>query len=506
MEERQCRWNWATYFVVEYRRYVDLTVTGIMYYDTPTFLIAVVVLVVFLIPGIYGLRPQQQYGITKLKRTTTLVAHRYPIACTARQRQHDRGHATPFQLSLSLDDENDSSFVDDLLIPKKHPAIMSRRRWLQQRLSLSSSILFLPTPATAVTPTQQQPKPLTAQNFDSEELRRISIFEKTSPSVVFIDTFIERRDSLTTNAMDVPLGSGSGFVWDTDGHIVTNYHVVQNAQAAQVTILLSGPDATAATEKIAKMASSANDTLKLLGGSAIAASTGNGRYNSNSNNGNGKMSGSNTIRRVFTASIVGVDPGKDIAVLKIEADPLFLFPISVGTSTGLKVGQRAMAIGNPFGLDHTLTVGVISGTGREVRSPIGRPITDVIQTDAAINPGNSGGPLLDSSGRLIGMNTAIYSPSGASAGIGFAIPVDAVQFIVNTLIRDGQVVRAILGISLLGSKQARTLGINSGVLVLDVPPDSPADRAGLKGTRRTESGLIGIYTCRTSSEHSTLIK
>jgi S1-C subfamily serine protease len=318
--------------------------------------------------------------------------------------------------------------------------------------------------------------------YDSEEMRRIAIFEKTSPSVVFIDTFIERRDSLATNAMEVPLGSGSGFIWDRDGHVVTNYHVVQNAQSAQITILLSGPDALAAVKKI-QTAPEPNVTL--YGESAITTTLG-------MRNGNQKYKdGSNMLRRVFTAKIVGVDPGKDIAVLKIDADASFLFPIAVGTSKGIKVGQQAMAIGNPFGLDHTLTVGVISGTGREVRSPIGRPITDVLQTDAAINPGNSGGPLLDSSGRLIGMNTAIYSPSGASAGIGFAIPVDAVQFIVETLIRDGQVVRPILGISLLGSKQARTLGINSGVLVLEVPPDSPAALAGMKGTRRTESGFIG---------------
>jgi len=169
-----------------------------------------------------------------------------------------------------------------------------------------------------------------------------------------------------------------------------------------------------------------------------------------------------------------------------------LYPINVGTSTGLRVGQTSLAIGNPFGLDHTLTSGVISGIGREVRSPIGRPITNVIQTDAAINPGNSGGPLLDVNGRLIGMNTAIYSPSGGSAGIGFAIPVDAVKYIVDTLIRDGQVVRAIMGVSLLESKQARALGINKGVLVLDVPTDSPAFRAGMRGTRRTEYGLVEI--------------
>jgi S1-C subfamily serine protease len=143
-------------------------------------------------------------------------------------------------------------------------------------------------------------------------------------------------------------------------------------------------------------------------------------------------------------------------------------------------------------LDHTLTAGIISGIGREVKSPIGRPITNVIQTDAAINPGNSGGPLLDSSGKCIGMNTAIYSPSGASAGIGFAIPIDTVKFIVETLIRDGRVVRPVLGISYLEYKQARALGINSGVLVLEAPAGSPPALAGLKGTRRTESGLVEI--------------
>ena len=494
-----------------------------MHHNIQTFQFFAVVLIA-IVPGTYGLRSYCTTGITTLhgrsRHPITYFDRPYDVPNVPKQKcdfgtnryypgsnHGDRYETYNNRRKVALDDDN-YSIIDDSM-QRQPPPMVSRRRWLQHLSSLS--ILFPFPPATAavavsalnpsassvlVAP-QQQTQLLALNNnnnnYDTEEMRRISIFEKTSPSVVFIDTFIERRDSLTTNAMDVPLGSGSGFVWDKDGHIVTNYHVVQNAQAAQVTILLSGPDATVATDKIARMASSSNDTLKLLGGSAITANTGNGRF-SNSNNGSSKRSRLNMLRRVFTAKIVGVDPGKDIAVLKIDADPSFLFPISVGTSTGLKVGQQAMAIGNPFGLDHTLTVGVISGTGREVRSPIGRPITDVIQTDAAINPGNSGGPLLDSSGRLIGMNTAIYSPSGASAGIGFAIPVDAVQFIVNTLIRDGQVVRAILGISLLGSKQARTLGINSGVLVLDVPPDSPADRAGLKGTRRTESGLIGAYT------------
>eukprot|EP00555_Chaetoceros_dichaeta_P008975 CAMPEP_0198272754 /NCGR_PEP_ID=MMETSP1447-20131203/54399_1 /TAXON_ID=420782 /ORGANISM="Chaetoceros dichaeta, Strain CCMP1751" /LENGTH=194 /DNA_ID=CAMNT_0043966113 /DNA_START=16 /DNA_END=597 /DNA_ORIENTATION=+ len=168
-------------------------------------------------------------------------------------------------------------------------------------------------------------------------------------------------------------------------------------------------------------------------------------------------------RKVYEAKIIGVDPSKDLAVLKIDAPVADLYPIQVGTSQGLKVGQSAYAIGNPFGLDHTLTVGVISGMGREVKSPIGRPISNVIQTDAAINPGNSGGPLLDSRGKLIGINTSIYSPSGASAGIGFAIPVDTAKFIIDTLIRDGQVVRPALGIALIESKQAKVLGVGKGV-------------------------------------------
>ncbi|KAL7453501.1 hypothetical protein ACHAWC_005166, partial [Mediolabrus comicus] len=195
--------------------------------------------------------------------------------------------------------------------------------------------------------------------------------------------------------------------------------------------------------------------------------------------------------------VVGVDPTKDIAVLKVEKEdntPIKqLRPIQLGTSTGLRVGQGSLAIGNPFGLDHTLTTGVISGIGREVKSPSGRPISNVIQTDAAINPGNSGGPLLDSSGKVIGMATAIYSPSGASAGVGFAIPSDTVNYIVTQLIENGQIVRPLLGVSILDSKQSRqALGITKGVLILEVKPGTPAAAAGLKGLRRTDSGIIEI--------------
>jgi S1-C subfamily serine protease len=264
------------------------------------------------------------------------------------------------------------------------------------------------------------------------------------------------------------LGSGSGFVWDTEGHIVTNFHVVRNAAVAQVAIL---------TDKMPSLPpSSSSDLTK----SMVLTTT------------SMRPASSNQKRLVLKATVVGIDPSKDVAVLKVDAPRSLLKPITIGSSENLKVGQQALAIGNPFGLDHTLTSGIISGTGRQVTSPSGRPINNVIQTDAAINPGNSGGPLLDSTGKLIGMNTAIYSPSGGSAGIGFAIPISTVRFIAETLIRDGQVIRPVLGISFLESRQARALGINSGVLILEVPEGSAAAKAGLRGTRRTESGVLEI--------------
>lgn len=328
-----------------------------------------------------------------------------------------------------------------------------------------------------------RPAKATTVILEESEARRIDIFERNAPSVVFIDTFVEKQDVFSPNVLEVPLGSGSGFVWDKEGHIVTNYHVIRNAKVAQVAIITPSKKGLSSSKGSLvpplRQASTDDVMLDLYERPTAMKST----YDEAS---------SQYQRSVYKATVVGVDPGKDIAVLKVDAPDYVLYPIDVGTSTGLKVGQLALAIGNPFGLDHTLTAGVISGLGREVKSPIGRPITNVIQSDAAINPGNSGGPLLDSSGKLIGMNTAIYSPSGASAGIGFAIPVDTVKYIVNTLIRDGKVVRPILGISYLESKQARALGIGRGVLVLEVPEGSPAEKAGLKGTRRTETGLVEI--------------
>ena len=268
-------------------------------------------------------------------------------------------------------------------------------------------------------------KPTWASNLavlEESENRRIEVFERNAPSVVFIDTFSEKQDVFSPNVMDVPIGTGSGFVWDKDGHIVTNYHVVQNAKFAQVALItprktnqkkISSVYQDSAT--LASAASAETDVFGTSGGLSRTSST-------------NKVSSDDYKRTVFKAKVVGVDPGKDIAVLKVDAPVDILYPIKIGKSAGLKVGQLGLAIGNPFGLDHTLTAGVISGLGREVKSPIGRPISNVIQTDAAINPGNSGGVLLDSRGMLIGMNTAIYSPTGASAGIGFAIPVDTINY------------------------------------------------------------------------------
>jgi S1-C subfamily serine protease len=366
----------------------------------------------------------------------------------------------------------------------------------RRRILLSSAAALVST----ILPSSPDGKPpsAVASNLavlEESEQRRIEVFEKNAPSVVFIDTFSERQDVFSQNAMEVPLGTGSGFVWDKDGHIVTNYHVVRNAKFAQIALITP-------RKPTDKKSSSSRSTPPSLASATLSAPSNNGPeidvFGTTTSEGISKTSSVNKVssedykRTVFKAEVVGSDPGKDICVLKVDAPEDLLYPIQQGSSSGLKVGQLGLAIGNPFGLDHTLTAGIISGLGREVKSPIGRPITNVIQTDAAINPGNSGGVLLDSRGMLIGMNTAIYSPTGASAGIGFAIPVDTIKYIVNTLIRDGKVVRPIFGIGFLESRQARALGIRSGVLVLEVPSDSPAAKAGLKGTKRTETGLVEI--------------
>jgi S1-C subfamily serine protease len=280
------------------------------------------------------------------------------------------------------------------------------------------------------------PREVTARGeLAGDERNTIAIFESASPSVVNITTSERVRDLWTRRVSEVPRGTGSGFVWDDQGHVVTNYHVIAGASRASVS---------------------------LEGG------------------------------RSFDAVLVGASPAHDLAVLKINVPMDAPPPVPVGTSADLKVGQKVFAIGNPFGLDHTLTTGVISALDRTLPGENGPDIEGLIQTDAAINPGNSGGPLIDSAGRLIGINTAIYSPSGASAGIGFAVPVDLVNRIVPRLIGEGQFVRPVIGIS--GDDAiARELLADSGVegvMVLGVGRGSPAQQAGLRPARRGPDGNV----------------
>ncbi|MFT3784693.1 MAG: trypsin-like peptidase domain-containing protein [Tepidisphaeraceae bacterium] len=276
---------------------------------------------------------------------------------------------------------------------------------------------------------------------DPEKLT-IKLFKDSSPSVVYITTTQRVRDMNTMDVFDIPTGTGSGFIWNEAGYIVTNFHVIQSVQTR--------------------------------GGGAIVTLA---------------------DQTTYAAKIVGVAPNNDLAVLKIEpAKEAKLQPIAVGTSSDLEVGQSVFAIGNPFGLDRTLTTGAISALGRSIRSPAGLPIEDVIQTDAAINPGNSGGPLLDSSGRLIGVNTQIASANGVgqSAGIGFAVPVDIVNRVVPELIRTGRVSRAVLGVmpivQQVNAELSRRLGIG-GVVLGGVSPGSPAAKAGLKGASMSDDGI-----------------
>jgi S1-C subfamily serine protease len=266
-----------------------------------------------------------------------------------------------------------------------------------------------------------------------DERATIDLFERSRNSVVFITTKQAVVDFWSRNVMSVPRGTGSGFIWDDAGHIVTNFHVIQGASEA---------------------------SIKLVDG------------------------------RSFRASLVGVSPEHDIAVLKIGIGFKGARPIPVGTSADLKVGQRVYAIGNPFGLDWTLTSGIVSAQNRSITEDDGRLLEHLIQTDAAINPGNSGGPLLDSAGRLVGMNTAIYSPSGAAAGIGFAVPVDTVNRVVPSLVRDGHYEQPSIGIRVderLNERLEEVTGIE-GAFVLRVAEGSSADEAGLKAARVSREG------------------
>ncbi|HSO79658.1 MAG TPA: trypsin-like peptidase domain-containing protein [Chromatiaceae bacterium] len=274
-------------------------------------------------------------------------------------------------------------------------------------------------------------------DLGGDEQTTIAIFEASTPSVVYITTTAQVLDIWTRDITEIPRGTGSGFVWDDQGHIVTNYHVIKGVRSARV-----------------------------------------GLWD----------------QRTYDADLVGASPEHDLAVLRIRVPTSRPMPLPIGTSQDLRVGQKVLAIGNPFGLDYSLTTGVISALDRTIQGDKGQSIQHLIQTDAAINPGNSGGPLLDSAGRLIGINTAIFSPSGAFAGIGFAVPVDTVNRVVPELIAHGLFQRPTLGIKADDAISERVLGQLglSGVLVLQVEPGSAAEQAGLRGTKAERGGGIAL--------------
>ncbi len=269
--------------------------------------------------------------------------------------------------------------------------------------------------------------------FTADEQAIMALFERARDSVVFISTRQEVRDFWTRNVLSVPRGNGSGFIWDEHGHVVTNFHVIKGASEAMVKLADGGEQ---------------------------------------------------------KATLVGMSPAHDLAVLKIKQPHQPPRAVPLGSSHDLRVGQSVYAIGNPFGLDWTLTRGLISALDRSLDGGGGESIEHLIQTDAAINPGNSGGPLLDSAGRLIGVNTLIYSPSGASAGVGFSVPVDTVNRVVPQLIATGKYVRPTLGVEVdeglnqLLTGRARV----KGIVILRVTPGSAAAAAGLRGARVEQNG------------------
>ena len=279
----------------------------------------------------------------------------------------------------------------------------------------------------------EPPRAITARgDLAGDEQNTIELFRAASPSVVYITNIELRRNLFSLNVAEIPKGSGSGFVWDKQGRIVTNFHVIEDASSVEVTL---------------------------------------------------------ADHSTWKASLVGVAPDKDLAVLQIGASADALQPLAIGESHNLQVGQKVFAIGNPFGLDQTLTAGIVSALGREIKAVTGRTIQGVIQTDAAINPGNSGGPLLDSGGRLIGVNTAIFSPSGGSSGIGFAVPVDEVTRVVPEIISYGRVIRPGMGIVIANENITHRLGVK-GVLIVKVQPGSNAAAVGLRGIRQRGGDII----------------
>jgi S1-C subfamily serine protease len=307
----------------------------------------------------------------------------------------------------------------------------------------SSSPLAQPTLAEVT------PVPAPASSLTALETGTVALFERCSRSVVnVVDLTVLSGQAMKSGAV-VPEGNGTGVVWDDEGHVVTNYHVIG-------AILSAAPKGRALGE-VAKVT----------------------------------LEGPDGRTKTYPATLVGAERSKDLAVLKVNAPPEYVRPCALGVSEDVRVGQAVFAIGNPFGFDHTLTTGVVSGLNRTIQSQVGSLISGGIQTDAAINPGNSGGALLDASGRLVGINTAIFTNTGASAGVGFAIPVDLVRRIVPQLIRDGRVTLPGLNVGVADPNVAKQLGVRSaGVLIQTVASGSAAEKAGLLPTRRGLGGIV----------------
>ncbi len=280
-----------------------------------------------------------------------------------------------------------------------------------------------------------EPRTVTPRGGLAEyEEATIKLFKAASPSVVHVFAAAPQRGIFQLEPAEVAVQSGSGIVWDAAGHVITNYHVIRGAQRIRVRLT-------------------------------------NGEF--------------------VDADIVGTAPNYDIAVLRLNRPRAALHPIAIGSSADLRVGQAAFAIGNPYGLEQTLTSGIISAVGRRLPTSAAYEIGGVIQTDAAVNPGNSGGPLLDSAGRLIGVNSAIISGSGASAGIGFAIPVDTVNRIAAELIREGHVPMPGIGIVAAHESTATQLGVD-GIIIVRVLPDSPAAKAELVSAASTGGAVADV--------------
>nr|AFK34777.1 unknown [Lotus japonicus] len=373
------------------------------------------------------------------------------LSCVCRSHsQHfpnDTVSSQPISISRPVQDESqdfEAMLSKEIMSPTRRVLIASLTMFSCFQSSRYLSALALGDPS--VTLEQVIPPVFPSGPLFPAEDRVVQLFERNTYSVVNIFDVTLRPQLNVTGVVEIPERNGSGVVWDDEGHIVTNYHVIGNA-------LSRNPSSGQVVARV-----------------NILASDG--------------------VQKNFEATVVGADRLKDLAVLKVEAPEDILRPIKVGQSSSLKVGQQCLAIGNPFGFDHTLTVGVISGLNRDIFSQTGVTIGGGIQTDAAVNPGNSGGPLLNSKGSLIGINTAIFTQTGTSAGVGFAIPSSTVLRIVPQLIQYGKVVRGGLNVDIAPDLVANQLNVRNGALILQVPANSPAAKAGLIPTTRGFAGNI----------------